>query len=103
MALGYSQIPGSDANFASDKEIHISVTGYVIYFMGIPIAWQSHGQKNVVVSTTEVEYVALLEVVRMEIEVQLPITVYVDNVGAMFLANNHTTSDQIKLMDICYH
>ena len=34
----------SDANLASDKETHISVTGYVIYFMGIPISWQSHGQ-----------------------------------------------------------
>ena len=28
----------SDVNFASDKELHISITGYVIYFMGIPIA-----------------------------------------------------------------
>ena len=32
----------SDVNFALDKETHISVTGYVIYFMGIPITWQSH-------------------------------------------------------------
>ena len=29
----------SDVNFASDKEMCISVTGYMIYFMGIPIAW----------------------------------------------------------------
>ena len=29
----------SDANFASDKEMCISVTAYVIDFMGIPIAW----------------------------------------------------------------
>ena len=29
----------SDVNSASDKEIHISVTGYVIYFMGITIVW----------------------------------------------------------------
>ena len=28
----------SEANFTSDKEMHISVTVYVIYFMGIPIA-----------------------------------------------------------------
>ena len=34
----------SDVNFASDKEMHIRVTGNVTYFMGILIAWQSHGQ-----------------------------------------------------------
>ena len=28
----------SDANFVSDKEMHISVTGYIIYFMGTTIA-----------------------------------------------------------------
>ena len=51
------------------------------------------------------EYAALSEVVTtlkfivmvlqpMEIEVALPITVYVDNIGAIVLANNCTTSDQ---------
>ena len=29
----------SDLNFASNKETHISVTGYVVYYMGIHIAW----------------------------------------------------------------
>ena len=47
----------SDEHSASNKETHISVTGYVIYFMGIPITWQSHGQKGVVISTTNVECV----------------------------------------------
>ena len=30
----------SDAKFTSDKETHITVTGYVIYLMGIPIMWR---------------------------------------------------------------
>ena len=101
-------------NFASDKETHISVTGYDIYFMGIPITWQSCGQKGIVISTTEAEYVALSEVMAtlrfivmvlqsMEIEVELPITVYVNNIGSIFLANNHTTSNHTEHMDICYH
>ena len=34
----------SDVNFASDKEMHVRVRGNVIYFMGILIASQSHGQ-----------------------------------------------------------
>ena len=76
----------SDSDFASDKETRISVFGYIIYFCGIPIAWRSKGMKNVVLSTTEAEYMALSEVVKelkfivqflqtMNIEVELPITV----------------------------
>ena len=101
----------SDSDFASDKETRISVFGYIIYFCGIPIAWRSKGMKNVVLSTTEAEYMALSEVVKVlkfivqllqttNIEVELPITVHVDNVGAIWLSNNRTTSDRTKHIDI---
>ena len=101
----------SDSDFASDKETRISVYGYIIYFCGIPIAWRSKGMKSVVLSTTEAEYMALSEVVKelkfivqllqtMNIEVKLPITVFVDNVGAIWLSNNRTTSDRTKHNDI---
>ena len=67
--------------------------------------------KSVVLSTTEAEYMALSEVVNelkfsvqllqtMNIEVELPITVHVDNVGAIWLSNNRTTSDRTKHIDI---
>ena len=80
----------SDSDFASGKETRISVFGYIIYFCGIPIAWRSRGMKSVVLSRTEAEYMALSEVVKelrfivqllqtMNIEVELPITVHVDN------------------------
>ena len=36
--------------------------------------------------------VQLLQI--MNIEVEFPITVYVDNVGAIWLSNNRTTSDR---------
>ena len=101
----------SDSDFTSDKETRISVCGYIIYFCGIPIAWRSKGMKSVVLSTTEAEYMALSEVVKelkftvellqtMNIEVELPITVYMDNVGAIWLSNNRTTSDKTKHIDI---
>ena len=101
----------SDSDFASDKETRISVFGYIINFCGIPIAWRSKGMKSVVLSTTEAEYMALSEVVKelkfivqllqtMNIEVELPITVHVDNVGAIWLSNNRTTSDRTKHIDI---
>ena len=68
---------------------------------------------DIVISTTEAEYVKLSEVVTtlkfiamvlqsMEIEVALLITVYVHSIGAIFLPNNHTTSDQTKYVDISY-
>ena len=36
----------------------------------------------------------------MNIEVELPITVYVDNVAAIWLSNKRTTSDRTKHIDI---
>ena len=101
----------SDSDFASDKETRISIFGYVIYFCGIPIAWRSKGMKSVVLLTTEAEYMALSEVVKelkfivqllqtMNITVELPITVYVDNVGAIWLSNNRNTGDRTKHIDI---
>ena len=103
-ALSYS-------DFASDKETRISVFGYIVYFCGIPIAWRSKGMKSVVLSTTEAEYMTLSEVVKelkfivqllltMNIELESPITVHVDNVGAIWLSSNRTTSDRTKHIDI---
>ena len=101
----------SNSDFASDKETRISIFGYIIYSCGIPIAWRSKGMKSVVLSTTEVEYMALSEIVKewkffvqllqtMNVEVELPITLHVDNVGAIWLSNNMTTSDRTKHIDI---
>ena len=77
------------------------------------IAWYvndmkiSHVDKDVVtqVIQTEAEYVACSEVVKellfivyllrhMKIEVELPIRVNVDNIGAIFLAENQNSSDK---------
>ena len=101
----------SDSDFARDKETRISVFGYIIYFCGILITWRSKGMNSVVLSTTEAEYMALSEDVKelkfivqllktMNIEVELPIAVYVDNVGAIWLLNKQTTSDRTKHIDI---
>ena len=62
----------------------------------------------------DVEYVVLFKVVctttffaqilqLMEIVLQLPIAVYADNMGAIFLTINQNTSDQTKHMDVHYH
>ena len=68
--------------------------------------------KSVVLSTTEAENMAFSEVVKelkfivqllmqtMNITVELPITVHVDNVGAIWLSNNRNTGDRTKQIDI---
>ena len=63
--------------------------------------------RSVVLSTTEAEYIALSEVVKetkfiiqlmstMNMNVEVPITIYVDNVDAIWLSNNRTTSERTK-------
>ena len=70
--------------------------------------------KSVVLSTAEAEYVAVSEVVKeikflyqmlrsMEIKVPLPIKVQVDNVGAIWLANNSSVSERTKHVDLRAH
>ena len=101
----------SDSDFASDKETRIGVFRYIIYCCGISIVWRSKGMKSVALLTTVAEYMALSEVVKdlkfivqflqtMNIKVELPITVYVDNVGAIWLSNNRTTSSRTMHIDI---
>ena len=103
----------SDADFTEDKETRISMTGYVVYFMSVPVCQLSRGQKSVTLSTTEAEYVACSEIVKevlfilqllkhLRVEVQLPIRVHVDNIGAIFLAENQNSSDRTKHVDTRY-
>ena len=67
--------------------------------------------KSVVLSTTEAQYMALSEVAKelkfivqllqtMNVDVELTITVHVDNVGTIWLSNNRTTSDRTRHIDI---
>ena len=103
-----------DSDFAGDKETRISVTGFVIYVMGALISWRSRGQKSVTLLSSEAEYVALSEVCAeimfikqvlefFKVKVELPIVVNVDNVGAIYLASNATTSQRMRHIDVRYH
>jgi hypothetical protein len=104
----------SDSEYAGDKDSRISVFGYILYFCGAPIAWKSKAGKSVTLSSTEAEYVAASEIAKevifvknildsVGIKVDLPITIRVDNVGAIYLANNYATSQRTKHIDIRAH
>ena len=104
----------SDNDFSNDNGTRYSVYEYIIYFCGVPVAWNSKSMKSVVLSTTEAKYVAVSEVVKeikeikvlyqmlrsMEIKVPLPIKVQVDNVDAIWLANNSSVSEGTKHVDL---
>jgi hypothetical protein len=104
----------SDSDFGGDRDTRQSVTGYIVYLCGVPIIWKSKQQRSVTLSSTEAEYVAVSEVCTeisfakqvlefLGMKVELPITVYVDNKGAIFLANNATTGQRTKHIDIRHH
>ena len=82
--------------------------------MSCPISWKSKGQKSVTLSSTEAEYVAISELSTeilfiksllefLGLKVPFPIEVNVDNIGAIYLANNATGSNRTKHVDTQYH
>ena len=87
--------------FVNDKETRISVYGYILFFCGVPIAWKSKSMKSVVLSTTEAEYVTVSEVVK-EIKF-LYLKIKVNNMGAIWFANNSGVSKRTKHIDIRAH
>jgi Reverse transcriptase (RNA-dependent DNA polymerase) len=99
-----------DSDWAGDAETRISVTGFIIYLLGVPICWRSKGQKGVTLSSSEAEYVLISEAVKeirfiyylmdsIWMNVKLPIVVRCDNVGAIFMGSGVCT----RHVDTRYH
>ena len=100
----------SDSDWAGDKESRISITGYCVFIQNCPVSWKSKAQSGVTLSSSEAELMALSEatkeirfiyeiLVSMGINVNLPIKSYVDNVGAIFMAENITATPKSKHID----
>jgi hypothetical protein len=104
----------TDSDWAGDKDTRISVTGFIVFMLSVPILWKSKGQRSVALSSSEAEYYALSEAAKdirfvaqilltMGIPVRLPIVVRVDNVGAIFMSENVSASSRTKHIDIRYN
>ena len=100
----------SDSTYASDPDKKVSVTGYIILLEGMLLAWKSRGQKSVTLSSAEAEYVVALETYQemmailqiiefLDIKIKYPMNMRIDNVGAIYLANNGRT----HRVNIHYH
>jgi hypothetical protein len=103
-----------ESDWAGDSETRISVTGFILYFINVPVCLQSKAQKVVTLLSSEAEYVAMSEAVKevkfiyyllcdIGIEVNLPIIVKTDNVGAIFMAQNSSSSVRTRHVDTWYH
>lgn len=102
-----------DADWATDVTDRKSFSGNIITLSGGAISWMSRKQKSTALSTVEAEFISLCEAVKEflwlrnffnEIGqsdlIEQSICVNVDNQGAMKLAENHTTSDRSKHIDL---
>ena len=91
-----------ESDFGGDKNSRNSVSGFCIYVGSYFASWRSQPQQSISLLSTNAEYYAvskvrteiifiknLLEFLRVKIE--FPITVWCDNVGAMFLSYNAKT------------
>ena len=98
----------TDSDFGGDKDTRISITGYILYVLGVPISWKLKSQRSVTLSSSEValseaakeiKFVAQI-IEALGIKVKLPIIVRVDNVGAIFMTENISTSSRSKHIDL---
>ena len=46
-----------------DPVSRISISGFILYVLGVPVCWQSKLQKYVSLSSSEMEYIALSKIV----------------------------------------
>ena len=103
-----------DSDWAGDADDSRSITGFCIFLNGCLISWKSRGQKTVTLSSSEAEYVAVSEVCTevlfiktimdfLGLEISLPITVFCDNIGAIYIANNPKNNGRTKHINVKYH
>lgn len=103
----------SDSDWAGDKDTRKSVSGYILFINGVPVSWKSKSQQSISLSSSEAELIALSEAAKeikfiaqcllsMGVPIQLPIICRVDNIGAIFMAENVTTSQRTKHIDLRY-
>ena len=103
-----------DASFAPDwhDDDGVSVSGFIVYFAGGPIAWASHKQKHVAGSTCESEFIALSECLNV-IEwirhflgelgiIQQKTKVFEDNQAAISLATSLSVSGTSRHVVVRY-
>jgi len=97
--LEWRLLGASASDWANDKDNRKSNMAFILFLNGISILWRSKQASIVALSTAEAEHIALSELAKeilfvvqilhsLGIPVQTPITVHVDNMGAIFMFEN---------------
>jgi hypothetical protein len=112
---------GWDPSKAGDADNVYSQTGFIIYYAGCPIYWQSKLQTEIALSTAEAEYIAMSQALRETIPLatlmqemnenfplNLPspkfiIKVREDNQSCIAMAKNPKFTPRTKHIAIKYH
>jgi hypothetical protein len=100
----------SDSDWAGDKNDRRSVSSFILFLNGVPIEWRSRSQKVTALSSAEAEFYACGEAVKeipfvaqillfLELYIETPVQVWIDNVGAIFMSENQTSSQRTRHMD----
>ena len=103
----------TDSDWGQNPDTRKSVSGYIWFLAGAPVAWQSKTQRRVALSSCEAEFIACSEAVRearwlvqflreIRFSAKTPITVYIDNQAAKALAENPVAHQRNKHIDIIY-
>ena len=115
VVTGMSMQVFADADYASRETGRKSVSGGLVMCGGGCVSWFSRTQRSVTLSTTEAEYVAMVEVMKevmflrhvwrfMLPDMGMPcIQVFEDNQGAIQLAQNPITNSRSKHIDVRFH
>jgi hypothetical protein len=106
----------SDADWASDKRDHKSISGYCFYFGNSLILWSARKQCTVLTSSTESEYYALVNTVKEAIWLKIFLTLthlYTPQSFPLLCDNQSTCTIQVtstdsilpqtKHINVCYH
>ena len=102
-----------DSDYASDLDRRRSITGYVFQVGGNKVSWRSGLQHIVALSTTEAEYMTLVEATKeglwlkgitseFRIE-QKKVEIFCDSQSALSLAQNSVIHERTKHIDVRLH
>ena len=102
-----------DAEFAGDQDNRKSIMGRIIYLNNAPIGWNSKVMSGVTLSSTEAEYVSMLEGLKdlnffmclkyLKLKVNLPMLVLIDNIRAIEMLDLKTNKCCMKHVNTKYH
>ncbi len=120
-----------DADFSGNWNRHLapfnpstakSQSGWIVFYVGCPVIWASKLQKQVALSTTEAEYIAMSQSLRDVLPIMFLVQeickkgfqvictkpyvhckVFEDNSGALELAKLPKLCPRTKHINVCYH